>query len=51
MAGETDSEFKSTLSEEVLKKAKSELGEDPNTRLLEIKNLRAKVEKISGESF
>ena len=38
-----------TLSAEMLKKAKKELHEDPNTRHLEIKTLRERLERVPGE--
>ena len=44
-----DSDYKCSLGEAALKKAKKELNEDPNTRLIEVKNLRKRVEKIAGQ--
>ncbi|KAK7091457.1 alpha-tocopherol transfer protein-like [Littorina saxatilis] len=37
-----------TLSAEMLEKAKKELNEDPNTRHIEIKTLRERLEKVPG---
>ena len=38
-----------TLSAEMLEKAKKELNEDPNTRHIELKTLRERLEKVPGE--
>ena len=37
-----------SLSAEMLERAKKELNEDPNTRHLEIKTLRERLEKVPG---
>ncbi|XP_055870867.1 alpha-tocopherol transfer protein-like [Biomphalaria glabrata] len=44
----TEEKYVCSLPDSVLKKAMSELNEDPNTRLLEIKNLRQRLEKYPG---
>lgn len=38
-----------TLSPELLERAKKELNEDPNTRHLEIKAVRERLEKVAGK--
>uniref|UniRef100_A0A2C9JGD4 CRAL-TRIO domain-containing protein n=1 Tax=Biomphalaria glabrata TaxID=6526 RepID=A0A2C9JGD4_BIOGL len=42
------SDYKCSLIGEVLEKAKKELKEDPNTRIIEVKNLRTRLEKVPG---
>ncbi|KAH9490565.1 hypothetical protein Btru_034130 [Bulinus truncatus] len=44
----SDSEYKCTLFNETLEKAKKELNEDPDTRLIEVKTLRTRLEKVPG---
>ncbi|KAH9491605.1 hypothetical protein Btru_031017 [Bulinus truncatus] len=44
----SDSNYKCSLSGDVLEKAKKELNEDPSTRLIEVKNLRVRLEKVPG---
>ncbi|KAI8764649.1 alpha-tocopherol transfer protein [Biomphalaria glabrata] len=44
----SDSNYKCTLSRESLEKAKRELNEDPDTRLIEVKTLRTRLEKVPG---
>ena len=46
-----DKKYVCTLSAEMLEKAKKELNEDPNTRHLEIKTLRERLDKVPGEKF
>ena len=46
-----DKEYVCTLSAEMLERAKKELNEDPNTRHLEIKTLRERLDKVPGEKF
>ena len=46
-----DKEYVCTLSAEMLERAKKELNEDPNTRHLEIKTLRERLDKVPGERF
>jgi len=48
MPGVKDDQYKCSLSPETLEKAKKELKEDPKTRLLEVKNLRKRLEKVPG---
>ncbi|XP_012939048.2 alpha-tocopherol transfer protein-like [Aplysia californica] len=48
MWGRADSEYQCTLTPGTLAKAGRELREDPDTRLLEVKTLRKRVEKIPG---
>ncbi|XP_025088912.1 alpha-tocopherol transfer protein-like [Pomacea canaliculata] len=48
MAKPAQGTYTCTLREEMLEKAKKELNEDPKTRLLEIKALRERVEKVPG---
>ncbi|CAG5133155.1 unnamed protein product [Candidula unifasciata] len=43
-----DGGYTCTLSPELQEKAAKELNEDPKTRLLEIKNLRTRLEKVPG---
>ncbi|CAG5133158.1 unnamed protein product, partial [Candidula unifasciata] len=43
-----DDKYTSTLSPEVQEKATKELNENPKTRLLEVKNLRSRLEKVPG---
>ncbi|CAG5125676.1 unnamed protein product [Candidula unifasciata] len=40
--------YSCTLSPQVLEKAIKELNEDPNTRLIEVKNLKIRLEKLPG---
>ncbi|GFO44906.1 alpha-tocopherol transfer protein-like, partial [Plakobranchus ocellatus] len=42
------SSYKCTLDPEVLGKAKKELNEEPDTRLIEVKNLAKRLEKVPG---
>lgn len=51
MATPAQRTYTCTLSEEMLEKAKKELNEDPKTRLLEIKALRERVEKVPGQDM
>lgn len=51
MATPAQRTYTCTLSEDMLKKAKKELNEDPKTRLLEIKALRERVEKVPGQDM
>ncbi|KAK0044902.1 alpha-tocopherol transfer protein [Biomphalaria pfeifferi] len=44
----SDSNYNCTLSRESLEKAKRELNEDPDTRLIEVKTLRTRLEKVPG---
>ena len=46
-----DKKYVCTLSAEMLERAKQELNEDPNTRHLEIKTLRERLDKVPGEKF
>ncbi|BFZ21417.1 hypothetical protein BsWGS_24456 [Bradybaena similaris] len=44
----SEGSYSCSLSPEVLEKAIKELNEDPNTRLIEVKNLKIRLEKIPG---
>lgn len=48
MASDTTFEYKCTLSEETLKLAKTELNEDPKTRMLELKAFRDRLVQYPG---
>ncbi|XP_012943355.1 alpha-tocopherol transfer protein-like [Aplysia californica] len=48
MPGIKDEQYKCSLSPATLEKARRELSEDPDTRLLEVKNLRKRLEKVPG---
>ena len=48
MTGAADIKYKCSLNGETLEKAKKELKEDPETRVYEVKNLRARLEKVPG---
>ena len=45
------SDYTCSLDEEHLQKAKSELNEDPETRLIEVANLKKRLEKIRGNLY
>lgn len=49
MAAKSSGQYKCTLSAELLKKAQDELHENPQTRHLEIKTFRERVESFPGK--
>jgi len=48
MSSSKEDPYTCTLSPETLEKAKKELREDPDTRLLEVKTLKTRLEKLPG---
>ena len=47
----SDSDYRCSLCPESIAKAKKELGETPESRKVEVKELRKRVEKIPGVDF